>query len=71
MREVGENKYRVSLRSKGDINVARVAEKFGGGGHANAAGCSVEGDWDQTEAEIVNRLRIEINQFDINSTDAD
>lgn len=71
MREVAENKYRVSLRSKGEINVARVAEKFGGGGHANAAGCSVEGDWEQTEAEIVNRLRIEINQFDINSTDAD
>ncbi len=71
MREVGDNKYRVSLRSKGDINVARVAEKFGGGGHANAAGCSVEGNWDQSEADIVNRLRIEINQFDINSTDAD
>ena len=32
MREVGPETYRVSLRSKGDINVARVAEKFGGGG---------------------------------------
>jgi phosphoesterase RecJ-like protein len=71
MREVGENKYRVSLRSKGDINVARVAEKFGGGGHANAAGCSVEGNWDEKEAEIVARLRAEISQFDINRTNAD
>jgi phosphoesterase RecJ-like protein len=71
MREIGEDKYRVSLRSKGDINVARVAEKFGGGGHANAAGCSVEGNWDEKEAEIVARLRAEISQFDINRTNAD
>lgn len=71
MREVSEGKYRVSLRSKGDINVARVAEKFGGGGHNNAAGLSIEGDWDTAEAEIVNKLRIEINQYDINSTEAD
>lgn len=71
MREIGDNKYRVSLRSKGDINVARVAEKFGGGGHANAAGCSVEGIWDEKETEIVARLRSEISQFDINRTNAD
>ena len=53
MREVGPDQFRVSLRSKGDINVAKVAEKFGGGGHKNAAGCQVEGDWDQRESELV------------------
>ena len=53
MREVRPEFYRVSLRSKGTINVARVAEKFGGGGHKNAAGCRVEGDWDEREREIV------------------
>ena len=52
-REVGPNQFRVSLRSKGDINVAKVAEKFGGGGHKNAAGCYVEGDWDERERELV------------------
>lgn len=57
MREVGENKYRVSLRSKGEINVARVAEKFGGGGHRNAAGLSIEGDWDEKERELVEAVR--------------
>lgn len=71
MREVAEGKYRVSLRSKGDINVARVAEKFGGGGHNNAAGCGVEGDWDEKEAEIVARLHAELNLHDINGTNAD
>ncbi|MDQ3130939.1 MAG: bifunctional oligoribonuclease/PAP phosphatase NrnA [Acidobacteriota bacterium] len=53
MREVEPNFYRVSIRSKGDINVAKVAEKFGGGGHKNAAGCRAEGDWDAQEKEIV------------------
>jgi bifunctional oligoribonuclease and PAP phosphatase NrnA len=53
MRETFPNIYRVSLRSKDGINVARVAEKFGGGGHRNAAGCRVEGDWDYWEQKIV------------------
>jgi len=57
MREVNPGAYRVSLRSKGDINVASVAEIFGGGGHKNAAGCRVEGDWDAKEREIIGELR--------------
>ncbi len=61
MREVGPNAYRVSLRSKGDVNVAAVAERFGGGGHKNAAGCRVEGDWDLKEEEIVNEVLNAVN----------
>ena len=57
MREVGENVYRVSLRSKGDINVAKVAERWGGGGHRNAAGLRIEGDWDEKERELVEAVR--------------
>jgi phosphoesterase RecJ-like protein len=56
MREVGENEYRVSLRSKGTINVARIAETFGGGGHKNAAGLRVVGDWDEKERELVEAM---------------
>lgn len=57
MREVGKDKFRVSLRSKGDINVAKIAEQFGGGGHRNAAGLTIEGDWDEKEQEIVACVR--------------
>jgi phosphoesterase RecJ-like protein len=56
MREIGPNQYRASLRSKGDINVAKVAERFGGGGHKNASGLSVEGDWDLKERELMDAL---------------
>ena len=38
LKECGPGVYRTSWRSKGDVNVARVAEMFGGGGHRNAAG---------------------------------
>lgn len=61
MREIGPKKFRASLRSKGDINVAKVAEKFGGGGHRNASGLSIEGDWDEKEAEIVASLNAAID----------
>jgi phosphoesterase RecJ-like protein len=44
LREVDQDEWKVSLRSRGDINVAKVAEQFQGGGHRNAAGCTVSGD---------------------------
>jgi bifunctional oligoribonuclease and PAP phosphatase NrnA len=62
MREVGANQYRASLRSKGELNVAKVAEKFGGGGHKNASGLSIEGDWDEMEREIVAELQLAIKK---------
>jgi phosphoesterase RecJ-like protein len=49
--------YRTSLRSKGDVNVAKVAERFGGGGHRNAAGCTLKGNWEDAETEIIALLQ--------------
>ena len=56
LKECAPGLYRTSLRSKGDINVARIAEKFGGGGHRNAAGCTLRGNWDEAERLIVGLL---------------
>src|SRR5687767_14616165 len=42
-KEVGDNDWRVSLRSKGLVDVGAIARWHGGGGHANAAGCSARG----------------------------
>jgi phosphoesterase RecJ-like protein len=52
-KELGPTEYRVSLRSKGAIDVAAVARQFGGGGHKNAAGCAVPGSFDEARAAIV------------------
>ncbi|MCR5342994.1 MAG: bifunctional oligoribonuclease/PAP phosphatase NrnA [Butyrivibrio sp.] len=52
MYEIGSLEYKVSLRSKGKVNVAKIAELFGGGGHARAAGCTMNG----TQHDIINSL---------------
>ena len=44
---------RVSLRSKGEVDVRSVAASFGGGGHRNAAGFSIDRDGAEVEARIV------------------
>jgi len=56
LKEKAHGVYRTSLRSKGDINVARIAEKFGGGGHRNASGCTLKGTWEEAEQAIVKLL---------------
>ncbi len=42
-KEIGADDWRVSLRSKEQIDVHAVARQFGGGGHTNASGCSATG----------------------------
>jgi phosphoesterase RecJ-like protein len=53
----GSSQLRVSLRSKGTIDVRSVAQQFGGGGHFNAAGCSVPGPRAAAETTIIRALR--------------
>ena len=55
-KETAPGVYRVSRRSKCDVNVARIAERFGGGGHRNAAGCTFKGSWEEAEREVVGQL---------------
>ena len=43
LRQIGEDEYKVSLRSSGNIDVQRLALEHGGGGHRNAAGFKVSG----------------------------
>jgi phosphoesterase RecJ-like protein len=56
LKECAPGVYRTSLRSKGEVNVARIAEKFGGGGHRNAAGCTFKGSWDEAEQLVMSLL---------------
>lgn len=55
-KEIGPGEYRVSLRSKGAIDVAGVAKRFGGGGHRNAAGCGVTGSFAEARAAVLAAL---------------
>jgi bifunctional oligoribonuclease and PAP phosphatase NrnA len=57
LRELPNGRYRVSLRSKGGLNVAAVAERFGGGGHECASGCSLEGPLQAAVERILAEIR--------------
>src|ERR1022692_2702714 len=66
-RELPDKRYRISLRSKGEVNVSSVAEHFGGGGHKCASGCSIDGPLAVAVSHIVDRLHLEPVVLDANS----
>jgi phosphoesterase RecJ-like protein len=53
LRESENGEIRCSLRSKGTVDVRRVAARHGGGGHRNAAGCRVAGTLESVKAALV------------------
>jgi bifunctional oligoribonuclease and PAP phosphatase NrnA len=62
LRELEEPRVRVSLRSKGRVNVAAIAERLGGGGHENAAGCTLDGQLVQAKEQIVAELKAAVGR---------
>ena len=58
------DEYRVSLRSKGEIDIGAVAKTFGGGGHKNAAGCTVRGPIADLRRELVEKVERAIEDRD-------
>jgi phosphoesterase RecJ-like protein len=55
-KEIGDGDWRVSLRSKGTVDVGAIARWLGGGGHTNAAGCSVKGALDVVQKQFAESL---------------
>jgi phosphoesterase RecJ-like protein len=55
-REENGGVFRVSFRSKGRVDVSLVAARFGGGGHRNAAGCTVTGTLREVKRKIFESL---------------
>jgi len=60
-RENAPGDYKVSMRSKGLVDVAAVAGGFGGGGHRNAAGCNVNGSFEEVKARVISAVRERIS----------
>jgi bifunctional oligoribonuclease and PAP phosphatase NrnA len=52
--EVSDCFFKLSLRSKGKVNVERIAKTFGGGGHINAAACHIEGDLETVRQRVLD-----------------
>lgn len=62
-REDAENEYKLSLRSKGKLEVSSIAESLGGGGHTHAAGAFVKGIYVDIKEKIVKDLTKKISQI--------
>jgi phosphoesterase RecJ-like protein len=59
-RETHDERVRISIRSKGAVNVADIAGKFGGGGHTCASGFSLPGSVAQAEKKVLSELRTKL-----------
>jgi phosphoesterase RecJ-like protein len=56
--ETAVQEYKVSMRSRGNINVSAIASYFGGGGHIQAAGCTMQG----SIYDVVNNITYHMEQ---------
>lgn len=55
-KEIAPGAWRVSMRSKGAVDVGAIARQHGGGGHVNASGCSADGDLAALQKKFLARL---------------
>jgi phosphoesterase RecJ-like protein len=53
IREVSSNFFKISFRSRGHLDVNRLAKSFGGGGHAHAAGCRFKGKYSDLKKRLL------------------
>jgi len=59
-KQIEGDEYRVSMRSKGTIDIGGIAKEFGGGGHRNAAGCTVTGGIDALKKMFIEKIEAKI-----------
>ncbi|MFA5625839.1 MAG: bifunctional oligoribonuclease/PAP phosphatase NrnA [Bradymonadales bacterium] len=65
--QLEEGSYRLSFRSRGNLDVSLIAASFGGGGHKNAAACTVDGDLE----DIRQRVQVIIDKIPPNTDCSD
>ena len=61
-KEVAPGDWRVSMRSKGDVDINAVAREFGGGGHKNASGCSAVGQLEELKQIFQQKITEQIEK---------
>ena len=64
-REVNEKSTKVSVRSHSTFNSAGFLRKFGGGGHAGAAGATIELPMEEACAAVLDQIRLELGSRDV------
>ena len=62
LREKAEGVFKISLRTLEPIDASAICRKLGGGGHARAAGCQVEGSLESVREKILSAIGEYLNQ---------
>lgn len=60
MHELEEGMFKISMRSKGKVDVAKIAKEFDGGGHVRAAGFSLNGTSDEILDKVMKAIGSQI-----------
>ena len=60
-RQLANGKVKVSFRSMGEVDVAELAHRFGGGGHKKAAGASLDGTIADAQTQVLAAAREYLN----------
>jgi phosphoesterase RecJ-like protein len=56
IRELPDGNHKVSLRSRGELDIEKIARHHGGGGHRNAAGFTLAGDGEEVRGQVASEL---------------
>ena len=64
VRQRSDGSNKVSMRSSGNIDVSKIAIAFNGGGHARAAGYSMEDDLDVEKNKVIDVVGVMLNGYD-------
>lgn len=70
LREIEDGVIRVNMRSKCDVNVARVASLYGGGGHVLAAGCTIKEPMLLVKQKIVEAISRQMKELEMEYPEA-
>lgn len=65
IKERGPKLYKISFRSKDDTNVCEIAQKFGGGGHKRASGCTINDDLESVKKRVIEAAKEQICLTDL------
>ena len=64
IKQVEENKFKVSLRTYPPLDASAICKSLGGGGHVAAAGCTLEGDLESAKKKILSAVKQALEEND-------
>ncbi len=67
IKEKGENYFRISVRTLDGNNAASICKNYGGGGHAAAGGCAINGTLEEVKTKILKAAEEELNRVKENT----